>query len=233
MDPGLELKLPAFEPHAQLGRISRKTVQDQVYQSLRRAIMQGDVKPGENLTIPALAQAFGISHMPVRQALNRLAAEQALTILSGRSVGVPPLSRSRLVDLTRVRTEVEGLAAAWAAEQIASDRISELAELVADMWSYVEGENAREFLTRNQQFHFAVYKAADSGTLLPIIESLWLQIGPYLSLLHRSGNYSDANRHHESLLQALRDRDAVRAREAVTNDIRAAAAVLEELVPDA
>src|SRR5690606_40135240 len=88
---------------AQLGRISRKTVQDQVYQSLRRAIMQGDVKPGENLTIPALAQAFGISHMPVRQALNRLAAEQALTILSGRSVGVPPLSRSRLVDLTRDR----------------------------------------------------------------------------------------------------------------------------------
>jgi DNA-binding GntR family transcriptional regulator len=221
---GTALELNALTP------ISKDTVQDRVYASLRTAIMRGEVKPGQNLTIPGLATTFGTSAMPVRQALFRLAAERALTVVSGRTVGVPPLSRSRLRDLTRVRIEVEGLAAAWAAESGSTPLIEELATLVEQMWQYSEADDASGFLSRNQAFHFAVYRASGSQTLVPIIESLWLQIGPYLSLLHRSGNYRSGNEHHEALKEALARADGAGARAALEGDISTAAELLLTMV---
>ena len=67
------------------------------------------------MTVQSLAEAFGVSAMPVREALHRLSAAQALTVVAGRSVGIPALTVERLEDLRRVRGEIEGLAAAWAA----------------------------------------------------------------------------------------------------------------------
>jgi DNA-binding GntR family transcriptional regulator len=210
--------------------ISKDTVQDRVYASLRAAIMRGEIKPGQTLTIPGLSAMLGTSAMPVRQALFRLAAERALTVISGRTVGVPPLSRSRLRDLTRVRIEIEGLAAAWAAENATAPLIEDLNTLVEQMWQYSEADDASGFLSRNQAFHFAVYGASGSPTLVPIIESLWLQIGPYLSLLHRSGNYRLGNEHHDALKEALARGDGAGARAALTGDISAAAEVLLTMV---
>jgi DNA-binding GntR family transcriptional regulator len=213
-----------------LAPISKETVQERVYASLRTAIMRGEVKPGQNLTIPGLAATFGTSAMPVRQALFRLVAERALMIVSGRTVGVPPLSRSRLRDLTRVRLEVEGLAAAWAAETRTTSLIDELTLLVDQMWQHLDAGDAGGFLNRNQAFHFAVYRSSGSPTLIPIIESLWLQIGPYLNLLHRSGNFQAANEHHEALKEALARGDGAGARSALERDIRKAAELLLTLV---
>lgn len=213
-----------------LGPINKETVQDRVYGSLRTAIMRGQIKPEQNLTIPGVAAAFGTSAMPVRQALFRLAAERALTVVSGRTVGVPPLSRARLRDLTAVRLEVEGLAAAWAARNRPADLAEELTGLVEQMWQDSEAEDASGFLNRNQSFHFAVYRASCSPTLIPIIESLWLQIGPYLNLLHRSGNFQAGNEHHESLREALARGDEAGARSALEADISTAAEVLQKMV---
>jgi DNA-binding GntR family transcriptional regulator len=60
------------------------------------------------VTIQSLSDAFGVSTMPVREVLNRLVAEKALTVISGRSVGIPPLTIERLEDLQRVRVEIGG-----------------------------------------------------------------------------------------------------------------------------
>lgn len=220
----------AFATPAGLGRVSKETVQDRVYASLRAAIMRGEVKPGQTLTIPGLAETFGTSAMPVRQALFRLAAERALTVVAGRTVGVPLLSRSRLRDLRRVRIQVEGLAAEWAAANATPALIAKLGELVDEMWKDSEAEDASGFLSRNQAFHFAVYEAAGSPALVPIIESLWLQIGPYLSLLHRSGNYHAGNAYHQALKEALAIGDGAGARHALQGDIDAAAEILLTIV---
>jgi hypothetical protein len=109
-------------------------------------------------------------------------------------------------------------------------RREELTALVEQMWQYSEADDASGFLSRNQAFHFAVYGASGSPTLVPIIESLWLQIGPYLSLLHRSGNYRLGNEHHDALKEALTRGDGAGARAALTGDISAAAEVLLTMV---
>src|SRR5277367_2149370 len=107
-------------------RVPRNTLQDHVYRQLCELILNGEIAPGQLVTIQALADAFGVSAMPVREALQRLTAARALTVISGRSIGIPPLTRERLADLRRVRLEVESLAAVWATPYIGAAELAEL-----------------------------------------------------------------------------------------------------------
>ncbi|HVI80778.1 MAG TPA: GntR family transcriptional regulator, partial [Candidatus Acidoferrum sp.] len=93
--------------------VSRETVQDHVYRRMKELILNGDIEPGGTVTIQSLSDSFGVSAMPVREALHRLVAEKALTVVAGRSVGIPPVTVERLEDLQRVRVEIEGAAAEW------------------------------------------------------------------------------------------------------------------------
>src|SRR5205085_1510304 len=152
-------------------------------------ILAGDIAPGQSVTINSLAGAFAVSHMPVREALRRLIAERALTVISGRSVGLPALNIERLEDLRRVRLEVEGLATEWATGNLARSDHDQLAGLVATMTRADAENDVKAYLHANRDFHFRIYRAAGSETLMSMIESLWLQISPYFNLLHASGDY--------------------------------------------
>ena len=208
----------------------RETLQDHVYRRVKDMILNGDIEPGRTITIKSLATAFAVSHMPVREALHRLTAERALTVVAGRSMGIPPLSAERLEDLRRVRSEIEGMAAAWAAAAIDEAGLARLDRLNDALDQAVAEGSVKRFLHANHVFHFAVYEAAGSATLLSMIESLWLQISPYFNLLHASGNYVEANKQHRAVTAALHLGDADGARRAIQADIAAAASSLEALL---
>ena len=210
--------------------VVRETIQDRVYRQLTAMILDGEIEPGQTVTIAAIAEAFSVSAMPVREALHRLTAAKALTILAGRSVGIPPLTVARLSDLERVRIEVEGLAAAWAAPRAGRDLIARLDRLLAAMAGSTTIAEQKAFMPANREFHFAIYAAAGSDTLLAIIESLWLQIGPYLSLLRGSGNWRTAGRQHRAARDALARGDGAAARAAITADIADAARILKQIL---
>jgi DNA-binding GntR family transcriptional regulator len=217
-------------PTLPVTRAPRHTLQDHVYRQLCELILNGEIAPGQLITLQALADAFGVSAMPVREALQRLTAARALTVVTGRSIGVPRLTRERLLDLRRVRLEVESLAAAWAAPNMREDEIAGLQESLRNMEEAAQSGDRKQYLRWNRAFHFAIYAAAGSDSLLAIIESLWLQISPYFHLLHASGNYFQANEQHEAMLAAIRLRDAVSVSQGVRNDIEAAYQVLLELL---
>jgi DNA-binding GntR family transcriptional regulator len=210
--------------------VPRGTLPDEIYRQIRDLILDGGIAPGELVTIQGLAEAFGVSAMPIREALQRLTAERALTIVSGRSVGIPKLEAGRLRDLCRVRLEIETLATVWAASRLRPQDISRLERLVATMAQAVSDGNPRQYVRANHEFHFVVYRASGSETLISIIEELWLQVSPYFHMLHGSGNYALANREHERLLIALKEHDAEAAGACVRADIEGAAAVLLELL---
>jgi DNA-binding GntR family transcriptional regulator len=213
--------------------LARATAVEQVYTQIRELILDGEIEPGQTVTIQSLADAFGVSAMPVREALHRLMAERALTVVAGRSVGIPHLTLARLEDLKRVRLEVEGLAAAWAAGRIGAAGLAELARLIDQMAAAATAQDRRRFVPANRAFHFAIYRAAGSEALLGVIEPLWLQISPYFDLLHARGNWQTANRRHQDLVAALAAGDGPAARAALQADIAEAAAVLAELLAPA
>lgn len=215
---------------AEIQPLSRDTLQDRVYRQVTELILEGSIVPGEMVTVQSLADAFKVSPMPVREALRRLTAENALTVVSGRSMGIPALNRERLTDLKNVRLDIEASAAAWAAERVDKPTLEELrrhldalerADLESDSASYVRANHA---------FHFAIYRAAESPIMLQIIETLWLQISPYFHLLHDSGNFSMANERHNEMFDALCKGDPESIRASVRADIEAAYSVLVDLL---
>lgn len=203
----------------QVERLQHATLQERVYRQLAELILDGGIAPGQQVTIQSLAEAFGVSSMPVREALKRLTAANALAVVSGRTIGIAPLSLERLTDLRNVRVEIEGTAVSWAAKKADPEMAAALQDLLDKMDQAIESGKSKEYLRANRAFHFSAYGMAQSPTLMAIVESLWLQIGPYLSLLRESGNYVSSNRHHRDLYDAIVHRDSDKAVEAITSDI--------------
>ncbi|HSY08213.1 MAG TPA: GntR family transcriptional regulator [Steroidobacteraceae bacterium] len=209
--------------YSQLGlaRIERETVQERVYAALRDRLMRGGFEPGQKLKIAELASAFGTSAMPVREALNRLAAERAVEYLPNRSVRVPALSKDCLQDLMETRFAVEGLAVARAASSMTEQTLATLRRLI-DAQSETDAEHVSEgSAEQNRAFHFAIYRQSGSMVLLPIIESLWLQFGPYLRVASErfDGREGRGTNFHVEIVAALARADGRSARAALESDI--------------
>jgi DNA-binding GntR family transcriptional regulator len=204
------------------------TVQERVYQELRNALYQGRFMPGEVLTIRALAAALGTSPMPVREAIQRLVTENALTQLPNRTFQVAALTLENYDEWIRLRCEVEGYAAQRAALRANAKICSELRKINSAFGKTIEARDAAGMLEGNQHFHFAVYEAAQSDALLKIIGALWLRFGPVLAFVqHVEGSIEMFRRGvvvHERVVAAMERHDADEARFALALDIRAAAA---------
>jgi DNA-binding GntR family transcriptional regulator len=212
-----------------VARAPKGTLQDHVYRQCCEMILSGEIAPGQLVTIQALSDAFGVSAMPVREALQRLIAAKALMVISSRSIGVPHLTRERWLDLERVRLEVESLATQWAVSRIAPREIEDLKSLVAQMATAATADR-KQYVRCNREFHFTIYRAAGSEALLAIVENLWLQISPYFRLLHDSGNYQSANAQHDFVLRSLIAGDGAAASRGIRSDIEAAGKVLVGLL---
>ena len=209
--------------HSQFGlaRIARQTVQDRVYSVLRDRLMRGGFEPGQKLKIAELASALGTSAMPVREALNRLTAERAIDSMPNRSVRVPSLSKESLRDLMEARCAIEGLAVARAAANTDAATLENLRRFIAAQ-SETDAEHVSEgSAEQNRAFHFAIYRRSGSAVLLPIIESLWLQFGPYLRVASDrfDGREGRGTNFHVEIVEALARGDGSAARKALEADI--------------
>jgi len=218
------------KPELRVAPLARDTLQERAYRRICDMILDGEIAPGQVITIQNLAEAFRVSAMPVREALKRLTTAGALSLVTGRSIGIPRLSLDRLADLRRVRSGIEGMAAEWAAELMQPDDLARLREQFALLSQASAEENVRDYLRANRAFHFIIYNATRSVTLVATIETLWLQIGPYLNLLRGSGNYVASNATHQRIVDALAARDSKAASEALRADIDDAYGILAKML---
>jgi len=202
--------------------VSRDSVQDQIYAELSDSLICGRLQGGQTIQIRDLADAFHTSVMPVREALRRLVAEGALESATQQPVRVPHLSVKRLDDIHRARLLVEGHAAERAVLLADDHLLTVLSKADAEFSNALAAGDVDAELQANQRFHFALYEAAQSPTLLSMIRSLWLQSGPYvrIAVTHHS-NEQGAPRtlHHHGLMQALAKRDAQAARRELEADL--------------
>ncbi|GAB4171313.1 MAG: GntR family transcriptional regulator [Thalassobaculales bacterium] len=230
----------ALETEAQAGRgqpgaawrPDRSTLQGQIYGKLKEALMIGTFKPGQPITLRGLATAVGTSPIPVREAVRHLLAERALEALPNGSVRVPLLTRRRFADLTQVRLLVEGYATELGATRLTPAELRRAETAFAGMVEALAARDNRRFLTHNQRFRFAIYAGARSDTLMPIIESLWLQVGPYFNFVFDGAQMPDSMEADGNALAAIKRQDAATARHWIETDIRETAAHLMSLLPE-
>ncbi len=195
-------------------------LQEQLYQRIREALLAGRFQPGERMKIRDLAAAWGTSPMPVRAALQRLVAEGALEGEQQRSVRVPAMTRERFQQIFQVRLSLEGLAVEQAAPRLGAAEIERLHGCIERMEQALEQRDVQGYLKDNSQFHMTLYRACGNPILLRMIESLWLQVGPFFNRLFTEADLLlRLNDFHEEVLQALRAGDGKGARAAIEQDL--------------
>lgn len=209
--------------------LKRQTLSANVYDQLRDLVMSGQMMPGEQISLRTAAEALGVSVMPVREAMQRLVAEQALELTPSRTLRVPRMTAAQFKEITTIRTNLEGLATELAASASGAVALREITQWHDQFAAEMNAANpdGSKLVTFNKEFHFAVYAAADMPVLLQMIEALWLRIGPILNYDLRAGSRRVGDKvamsHHAALLAALKRRDGVKARAALQGDIESAA----------
>jgi DNA-binding GntR family transcriptional regulator len=175
---------PAASTHV-LDRITNETLQKRVYDQLRAAFLESRFLPGETLTLRALAEMTGTSVQPVREALQRLCAEGALEWHPNTAFRVPEIDPARYHELWSIRQLLEGEATRVAAGRIRPTELAELKDINRDMRASMRRGDPEATLRLNREFHFAIYKAADSPRLVALIEMIWMQVSPLFAAFTR------------------------------------------------
>ncbi len=214
-DGTADAALPAFQP------LGRETLQMQAYLQLREALMAGRFKPGLTITLRAAAEALGVSPMPVRGALQRLEAEGALVARGQkRTLAIPELTAAELVELRDIRVLLEGLAAERAAGAVTPEALATVEAHCGLMQAASEAGDLDGYIRANWAFHSEVYRASRLDTLLGIVESLWLRIGPYVPLMMPDRDSLLASMpNHWNAVGALKAGNGGAAKRAIAADI--------------
>lgn len=196
------------------------TQQDDTYATLRQWVTVGRFLPGERLKIRDVAAALGVGVMPVRAALQRLAAEGALTHSPNCGVAVPKLSRAEFDDVLQNRLLLEGEATERGALRLCSQDKAALHSLLQTMDAALQRVDAKAYLDANEEFHVRLYRAAGSPLLMGLIETVWLKVGPLSNQLFEDpAAPAVLNDAHEDLMRALDAGDAAAARRAIERDL--------------
>ncbi|MFK7754264.1 MAG: GntR family transcriptional regulator [Sedimentitalea sp.] len=194
--------------------------QTDAYNLILNAIDIGDYKPGERLVESDLAERFGVSRTPIREALQRLET-QSLLARDGRSLIVASLDHNQMSELYVVRRELEGLAARLAARQATAEEISVLRDMVTSDDALVDDPAA---LSRaNRRFHKQIHLASHNRYLVQQLDLVHRTMALMATTsLAAQGRGEIAQSEHDGIVRAIEARDESAAEVALRDHISVA-----------
>jgi DNA-binding GntR family transcriptional regulator len=220
---------PKLSPLSPTNSIS---IERQVYQALRQALMSGSIAPGATLTSRPISVALGVSSTPVREALKRLESDGALLGCNKRAFFVSDPDQVDFAELLEIRLNLEVHAIRAAARKVQPDDLEPIREINREYERLLasDEDNVGNVLVVNFRFHFEIYKLSRSPLLVQMIETLWLRIGPSLNRYVAHYKHSAMSSFHGQMLEALARQDPDGAEAALRSDLVVAArAVLPQL----
>ncbi len=199
--------------------LQKQPAHESVYQGLRQMILGGDFAPGQAVTIQGLVELLGAGMTPVREAIRRLISEGALQFQGNRRVSVPELSLAQIDELTFARCALEPELACRATRKIKPDQIYALRTIDEALNAAIARGDVKGYLLQNYRFHMALYGAAGSEVVLPLVQALWLRSAPSLRVMcGRFGTQNLPDMHVEALA-GLRAGDGEAVAQAIRLDI--------------
>lgn len=183
--------------------ISISSLPEIISDQLRIDISRGVYKPGP-IRIGELAERFGVSPMPVREALRRLEAEGLITFQRNRQITINALSVEDVIEVFQIRTELEPFALRLATPRIQQDQ--DALALLRDLASRMDHAvgDANTWRTLNEEFHAVLYCGSGMPRLEGILASLWATIEPYLRFYPRiPADVELAQQQHHEMLSLV------------------------------
>lgn len=202
-----------------------------VTESIRQLILNGELPPGSRIRQEDLAERFGTSRIPVREALRRLESEGLVLLVPNSSAWVAKIDMAECIEVYKIRERVEPLALSEAVSNMSEADIDALELLVQRM---ERATSTEEFLRLDREFHLASYRASGMQQLYAMVERFWNSTQHYrrafTKLLGHNGNWI-IHSEHRLMIDALRRRDAESAAHLLAEHIRRTRVELERHPP--
>jgi DNA-binding GntR family transcriptional regulator len=207
------------EVKLQTGLTERRITADYVAEALREAIHRGDLADGAVLNQAAIATHFGVSRVPVREAMRQLQAEGLITTRAHRLAVVRSLSLDRIVEIYDLRALLEGYVIERAVPNIDAALLKTLTALEREMRT--ESDHAR-WLELNARFHQMLYEPSGAEVTLELVDQLRARAERYVRLWSGAGIHrpKEAGREHAQILKLVEQGDGSGARRAIEEHVR-------------
>ncbi|MDD4297579.1 MAG: GntR family transcriptional regulator [Ruminiclostridium sp.] len=187
-------------------------LRDVIFNTLRDAIVAGDLKPGERLMEVELAETMGVSRTPVREAIRKLETEGLVTMTPRKGTHVAELTVKDIVDVLEVRAALDGLATELAAQHIQQEHLRQLENIHRQYVAALQKENLAAAIKKDVEFHEVIYNASENVKLMSVAGNLREQIYRFRVLYMKDfSNASDVLEEHRNILKALEEQDQEKA----------------------
>lgn len=200
-----------------------KPLRDIVFENLRNAILEGDLKAGKRLMEVQLAEQLGVSRTPIREAIRKLELEGLVVMLPRKGAYVANMSFKDLIDVLEIRASLEGLAAYLAAERRRDEDIEELEKVAKEFEKSVRETDIDNVLKKDIEFHEKIFLMANNKKLYHLITTLWEQVHrfrvTYVSNYEASLSLVEE---HKKILDAIKSGDSELAKKYATEHIEIA-----------
>ncbi len=195
-------------------------LRDVVFNTLRQAILKGELAPGERLMEIQLAERLGVSRTPIREAIRKLELEGLVLMIPRKGAEVAKISEKSLRDVLEVRRSLEELAIELACQRMSDEEIEELQKAQDDFRSAVESGNVMRIAEADEAYHDVIFKGTGNDRLVQILNNLREQMYRYrLEYIKDEDKRQILLVEHDNILNALRQRHMEEAKEAMREHI--------------
>lgn len=203
--------------------------QDHVLETIRQGILSGDLVPGQRLVETELADSTGASRGAVRAALIQLSQDGLVERIANRGARVRVVTLDEAIAITEVRMAIEALCVAKAAECITDQQIVDMRELGSRMSEAVATGDLIEYSRLNSTLHAMITRVADQPVAQEVLERLRARdVRRQFRLALRPGRPRTSLAQHLAIIDAVTDRDAIRAVRAMNEHLSDVIALLQE-----
>lgn len=192
--------------------VAFKTKNVAVYEVLRKDIVDGKLKPGQKIIMSDLAKRFGLSEIPVREAIRRLESDGFVEFTPHVGAVVSKMDESEFVETYLIRIELEALATRLAAPHVTSEDIDYLEKKNHEMEIAIQQNHPEKLGALNRDFHLRLYRAAPYPFLYKLISDLWEKVERTRSVFAYVPERAAASvAEHSQIIEALRTKDLAAA----------------------
>ncbi|WP_027716071.1 GntR family transcriptional regulator [Desulfuromonas sp. TF] len=194
-----------------------QTLREKILETIREAILRGALKPGEKVAEPELAERFGISRTPIREAFRQLESEGYLTVIPRKGAVVTALSERDVEEFYAIKSILEGYAARMAAVNLSSKDIDRLEAINDRLEQLARDGDVKTFFRVHNEFHELFIRAAGNEKLLELIGQLLMKFNRLrMASLSLPGRMEISVNEHKKILEAFKSNDGEKANQLVS-----------------
>lgn len=208
------------EPNFEVSMNEYLPLRDVVFNTLRQAILRGELKPGERLMEIQLANKLGVSRTPIREAIRKLELEGLVLMIPRKGAEVAEITEKSLRDVLEVRRALEELAVELVCEKITDEQIQDLKDAAEDFKASLKERDITRIAEADVKFHDVIYIATDNQKLIQLLNNLREQMYRYrVEYLKRSDFHQQLIDEHEEIIETIESGQKDRAVQVVCQHV--------------